>query len=59
MPLVNLHTAIGLLIIGWMMFRRSDFVLRKFGIGIGVFALPFAFRALVLLLHPDDPNDSE
>lgn len=52
-PLAAAHSAIGLVIVGVMMWKRSDSTLKLFGVGIGMFAVALGIAAITTGLRPD------
>ena len=53
-PLATGHAAIGLGIVGVVMWMRSDSTLRLFGVGIGLFAVALGIRAITAGIHPSE-----
>lgn len=53
-PFLSLHIGIGLLIVAVFMYRRSDSVLKLFGVGIGLMGLASLPTVLVTWLDPPD-----
>ena len=51
-PLVGAHSAIGLGIVGAVMWMRSDKTLRWFGVGIGLFAVSLGLAAITTAVQP-------
>lgn len=51
-PLASAHSAIGLTIVGVMMWKRTDNTLRLFGVGIGLLAVGLAIAAITSGLRP-------
>ena len=54
MPLLGAHSAIGLGIVGAVMWMRSDTTLRLFGVGIGLFAASLALHAITVAVQPSE-----
>lgn len=54
MPLAGLHAAIGLGIVGVVMWMRFDTTLRLFGVGIGLFAVSIGLRAITTVIQPPE-----
>lgn len=55
-PLALAHSAIGLGIVGVVMWMRTDATLKLFGVGIGLFAIALAVAAITTGIRP--PEDS-
>ena len=53
-PLAFAHSAIGLAIVGVMMWKRTDNTLKLFGIGIGLFAAALAIHAVTTGIKPSE-----
>ena len=53
-PIAAAHSAIGLVIVGVMMWKRSDNTLKLFGVGIGLFAVALGTAAITTGLRPDE-----
>ena len=53
-PLALAHSAIGLTIVGVVMWMRSDSTLKLFGVGMGLFALGLAVGAITMVIRPPE-----
>ena len=51
-PLALAHSAIGLMVVGVVMWLRSDNTLKLFGVGMGLFAAGYAIAAIVMGVRP-------
>lgn len=52
-PLALAHSAIGLAVVGVVMWMRSDNTLKLFGVGMGLFAAGLAIAAILTGIRPD------
>lgn len=52
-PLALAHSAIGLAVVGVVMWMRSDNTLKLFGVGMGLFAAGLAIAAILTGIKPD------
>ena len=52
-PIALAHSAIGLAIVGTLMWKRTDNTLRLFGVGIGLFAVAIGIRAIMAAIKPE------